>query len=96
MIEVILVVLLLVALFDKRSPEQVKQDAEGFQERYRQMKAEAKQQKDVVVNAYDMDSYMQENNIKAYFCSHENRIYWVQNVEEMMFCPNDSTLLYAC
>lgn len=95
MIEVILVVLLLVALFDKRSPEQVKKDADGFQERYRQMKAETKQQ-DVVVNAYDMNLYMQENNIRAYFCSHENRIYWVQNVEETMFCPNDSTLLYAC
>lgn len=51
---------------------------------------------DVIVNAYDMDTYMKENNIKAYFCSHENRIYWVQNVEETMFCPNDSTLLYAC
>lgn len=51
---------------------------------------------DVFVRAFDMDEFMSENNIRAFYCSHENRIYWVQNVEETVFCPNDSTLLYAC
>lgn len=52
--------------------------------------------KDSVVTSIDLDAYMQENNIKAFFCSHENRIYWVQNHDELLFCPHDSTLLYAC
>lgn len=53
-------------------------------------------QSDVFVHAFDMDAFMAENNIKAFYCSQENRVYWVQNVEGTMFCPNDSTLLYSC
>lgn len=58
--------------------------------------SQSHQTHDIVLNAFNMDSYMKENNVKAFFCSHENRIYWVKNAEETLFCPNDSTLLYAC
>lgn len=51
---------------------------------------------DTVVNAFDLDTYMKQNNITAFFCSHENKIYWVKDAENTLFCPHDSTLLYAC
>lgn len=94
---VFVLVVLLIALNDatKRADEAERKVATIPQPLPQHQQA-VEQTHDTIVSAFDLDTYIKENNITAFYCSHENKIYWVKDAEMTMFCPEDSTLLYAC